>query len=112
LIVPEKQLTFGSVQKIRNEKPFLAWNVQNHCSSYFLLEKIAELWDRAFLVYGHETANERNVGYNLAPLGFGKDKLHFLVVPKTHKCDFRELSCGRVHRGCSTIAICDPLFKE
>lgn len=33
-----------------------------------------------------------NVLYNYAPIGFGGERLHFLIVPKEHKTKFSELS--------------------
>jgi len=33
-----------------------------------------------------------NILYNYAPIGFGGEKLHFLIVPKKHRSKFSELS--------------------
>ncbi len=30
--------------------------------------------------------------YNFAPVGFGKERLHFLIVPKNHRTTFRDLT--------------------
>jgi diadenosine tetraphosphate (Ap4A) HIT family hydrolase len=35
---------------------------------------------------------EINVLYNYAPIGIGKGKLHFLIVPKQHRSNFSELT--------------------
>ncbi len=43
--------------------------------------------DRQCVLYG-DTAN---VLYNIAPIGFGGEKLHFLIVPKRHCETFAEL---------------------
>lgn len=33
-----------------------------------------------------------DVLYNFAPVGFGKERLHFLIVPKKHRTTFRDLT--------------------
>lgn len=44
--------------------------------------------DKQLVFEGHEI----NVLYNYAPIGVGKDKLHFLLVPKKHREAFTELT--------------------
>lgn len=61
-------------------------------------EKVSEVVNDAFCkpeVINRQSVLEGrsiNVLYNYAPIGFGGERLHFLVVPKVHKAKFSELS--------------------
>ncbi len=46
-----------------------------------------EVIDKQLILDG----NTVQVLYNYAPIGFGVEKLHFLVIPKKHRVDFKEL---------------------
>ncbi|MEC7838584.1 MAG: HIT family protein [Chlamydiota bacterium] len=48
----------------------------------------AQVIDRQLVLEGREV----NVLFNYAPIGFGGERLHFLIVPQKHKSKFSDLS--------------------
>lgn len=55
------------------------------------------------------TGKKVNVLFNYAPIGFGGEKLHFLVVPKEHRKNFTDVTCEEY---CESLALTSKLVDH